>query len=733
VAQGVSLAALLKRHRAAAGLTQEELAERAGVSARTISDTERGLRTTVYRDTAERLAAALGLEAETRSEFQGIARGSGPFGAPGGVPAQPTRLIGREVELAAVLDALGSARLVTLIGPGGIGKTRLGAEAAAQANFADGVFFVPLGSIVDPDLFDSVVARVVGASPLITPIFESIVQRLGSARALLVLDTFEHVLAAASMVAELLGRCAGVTVLATSREALHLRGEREIPVPPLELDGPATTLFIERARAVKPDLVIADDIVADICSRLDGVPLAIELAAARAKHLSLDSLCKHLEHGLDVLTGGPRDLPERQRTMRNTVAWSYELLGGDEQALFRVLSVFAGGWALDAVEAITARSNVLETLSALVDKSLVLMSSNGRYGMLDVIREFASERCEERGSLQRTHAGYYLAFAEQAEPEFGAGAQEEWFERIEADHDNMRAALRFALDEQDGELAVRIAGALWQFWRAHQHFDEGRTWLREALRLRSGPHERAKALWGAAWLAFHQDDFDEAGALSVEGLALARQSGDPTDTRNALAVRGMVAMSQRRYAEALKSFEEGLALCRSGEASWLLATSVLNLATATMHAGDLAGAEHLFEEALERYSALGDRRFSNRTKMHIAQVALLSGDAPRARAVAAASLQDNAAIGDGPGIAELLETLSAIDAGTSPANAALIAGAADALRGMIDARPMPFDRDFTQSQLGAARSALSERAWESAWDAGRTLSLDEVIARALEQ
>jgi predicted ATPase/DNA-binding XRE family transcriptional regulator len=743
------IAALLKRHRAASGLTQEELAERAGVSARTISDTERGLRTSVYRDTAERLATALGLDGDERSDFEAVARGRSEPRSGSRIPAQPTRLIGRDRELGVILEALRDpdTRLVTLTGPGGIGKTRLGAEAAASAepDFPDGAYFVPLSSLVDPKLFASVLAHELDASAVDTLPFDAIVRRLGSIRALLVLDTFEHVMDAAPVVAELLARCPAITIMVTSREALHIRGESEIPVRALELPSasddplasPATALFVERALATKPDLVVSGDaagIVRDICKRLDGVPLALELAAARVKHLSLPSLRDHLEHRLHLLTGGPRDLPLRQRTMRDTVAWSYELLDESERPAFRALSVFAGGWTIDAAGAVVPGADVLGLLSALVDKNLVFVSQTGRYGMLDVIREFALEQREEAGdSLQVSHAQHYLALAEQAEPEFGGSAQEEWFERIEEEHDNLRAALRFGLDGKDGSLALRIGGALWQFWRAHEHFDEGRAWLREALRLSSTDGERAKALWGAAWLAFHQADYDEAGTLSVEALAMARRTGDPIDTRNALAVRGMVAMAQARYAEALKSFEEGLELCRSAEPGWLLATSLLNLATATMHAGDLDRAEEVFGEALELYTKLGDRRFCNRARMHLAQVALLRGDRRVARELASTALEDISGIADMNGATELLETLSAIEAVVQPRRAALIAGVADALRATVHGRPMPFDQAFTERQLDLAREALGEDEWQSAWEEGRAMPLELAIERALER
>jgi predicted ATPase/DNA-binding XRE family transcriptional regulator len=363
-----ALGVALKKLRAAAGMTQEELADRAGISARTVSDVERGLRTVVHHDTARRLASALGLGDRDRARFEAVARGlaaaAGPAARPGALPVPPTRLLGRSRELASITARLQApdVRLLTLTGPGGIGKTRLALEAAVQvqALFDGGVFFVALGELKDASLVATELAKVIGVVETGPELMELLTTRLAGRRALLVLDTFEHLIPAAPLVYSLLLNCPQTTFLVTSRSALRLRGEYELPVPPLQLPAatrdaqpedihswPATALFWERAQAVRSDLDLHPEtasLIAQICRNLDGLPLAIELAAARVKHLPLAAIREQLEHRLELLVGGPFDLPLRQRAIRDTVKWSHDLLGSREQVLFRRLSVFAGGW-----------------------------------------------------------------------------------------------------------------------------------------------------------------------------------------------------------------------------------------------------------------------------------------------------------------------------------------------------------------------------------------------------
>jgi predicted ATPase/DNA-binding XRE family transcriptional regulator len=744
----MSLGALLKRYRAAAGLTQEDLAEQAEVSARTVSDVERGVRTRIYRDTAGRLAEALELDGAARTEFEKAARGRTPepAGPAAGLQTPPTRLIGRERELEVVFAALGrpDVRLLTLTGPGGIGKTRIALEVASTQPG----FFVQLGNTSDPDMVIPTLARAVGVSGAREPTADAIAERLHGERTLIVLDTFEHVVDAAPNVADLIAACPSASFLATSREALRVRGEHEVAIPTLEYPGsgevadveraPATALFIERARGMAPDLVVDDhaaQVVIEICRRVNGLPLAIELAAARVKHLPLTELRDHLERRLSVLTGGPRDLPRRQRTMRDTVAWSYELLDDAQQALFRDLSVFAGGWTLDAASAVSAGTEVLADSSALVDKSLVAfsMAPEPRYGMLDVIREYGAER-RTGGDVERRHAAHFLSVAERAEPELGGSAQRDWLRRLATEHDNIRAALRNALESGDPETALRLAGAVWRFWLFHGDLSEGRQWLREALTVDAGaaPEARAKALWGAAWLAYHQGDYEAAKECGEELLPLAHASSDRVHLRNALTIRAIVLMADGRSGEALAPLSQGVELLRGQGPGWLLATSLLLLGSAAIDVGDDARATSALEEARLLYAELGDQHFGARTVAYSAYAALLRGDRGLAASSFGEALVTFWELDDLWGTAEALEGLATVAGAEGVAErAARIAGAAEAVRETIHARPFPSDRAVMDRYLGSVRRSISVQAWETAHDAGRAMTVESAVDYAL--
>jgi predicted ATPase/transcriptional regulator with XRE-family HTH domain len=790
------LATLLRTYRASAGLTQEELAEEAGISARTISDVERGLRSAIYRETARRLADALGLSREARTEFEILAhrRGGAPRGLAaiitggsegrlGGlvgaaetparnaagssasrIPVPVTRLIGRERELILVVGALKDPerRLITLTGPGGIGKSRLAIEAAAltRPEFRDGTHFVSLAAERDPARLLSAIVRALGMTRTPEPLFDALVDRLADASTLLLLDTFEPILDAAPLVGELLARCRGLKVLVTSRESLRLRGEHEFPVPTLGVPGsdrvspdglswyPATVLFVERVRAVKPDLVLDTEsatLVAQIVRRLDGLPLAIELAAARTRHLPLSALRDHLEHRLEVLTGGPRDLPLRQRTMRDTVGWSYELLDARERSIFRHLAVFAGGATVDATRHVypppLAPDDVSEAISALIDKSLVFLhvgrSAEARYDLLDVIRDFAWERLVEHvesAEALRRHGLYFLALAERAEGELGKAGQDAWFRRLDEEHENLGAALRRALTERDAELALRLGGALWQFWRSHGDYTDGRGWLQAALRLEptASAAVRAKALWGAAGLAYHHGDYGDAARLSGELLPLARATGDPVHLRNALTIRGVVAMTEQRFADAVSPLREAVALIRTLGPSWLLGTSHLNLGSALLQSGDLAGARGEFEEALRTYRELGDENFAARATEQLAYVALETGDSQAASKLFRSALESYGELDDRWGLAEALEGFSALNAANGYAGrSAQLLGAAENLREAFGARTLPADRVTIERFLRSARRSLGDEAWRAARDAGRRMALEEAVALAV--
>jgi len=476
------------------------------------------------------------------------------------LPLQPTPLVGREKEVAEVRDLLrgDETRLLTLTGPGGIGKTRVALQAAADLldEFPDGTFFAQLATLTEAELFLPAVAETLGVRETgEIPIDKSLKEYLSERRMLLLLDNFEQVLGAAPEVTEVLAGAPGMKVLATSRTSLRLYGEHVFPVPPLrmpDLKSPpplerltqyeAVGLFVERARALKPDFKVTNEsapAVAEICVRLDGLPLAIELAAARITMLPPRAMLQRLGSRLKLLTGGARDLPERQRTLRATIEWSHALLNEGEQVLFGRLAVFSGGRTLEAIEAICDAEGDLpveafEGVSSLLDKSLLRQEEGPggqpRFVMLETIHEFAREKLGESAEaeqIKRVHAQYFLTLAEEAYPELKGSHQLEWLERLEAEHDNMRAALSWALERKEEEVSLRLGGALWWFWSVRGYYSEGRRWLEEALAIDGhvSPEVRAMALAGAGALASEQGDLDRAQEAYEEGLELLEHEG----------------------------------------------------------------------------------------------------------------------------------------------------------------------------------------------------------------
>ena len=650
-----SFGALLKRYRLAAGLSQEALAERARLSAQAIGAMERGITQWPYRPSVTLLAEALRLAPADRQVLEGAARrparsrGRRATTArpPGRLPALPTTLVGR-ADLLSTLDvllrraALGDPgqRLVTLTGPGGVGKTSLGlaAATAAAGMFADGVLFVALAAVRDPALVVSTVAQALGVEesgdrlPRVT-----LAEALRDRRMLLVLDNFEQVAAAAPDLAALLASCPHVSVLVTSRGALRLRGEREVIVPPLPLPDPrqtmsaeelvggyaAVNLFVARTREVWSDFALTDATaatVAQICARLDGLPLAIELAAAHGRSLPPRALLDRLDRRLALLTGGARDLPERQQTLRGAIAWSYDLLDHAEQRLFRTLGVFAGGCTLDSAGAVCGldEQSLLALLESLLEKSLLRreeqLGGEPRFLMLETIREFAGEKLSEHGeapATSRRHADYYLRLGAAVEPDTAVAQQGWWFAALNLEHDNLRAALRWAWENREPDLLLALAGAWRHFWFVSGLWGEGRAWLAQAL-VATPADQRSLARWralvGAGLLAQAMYDSAVARPWLEEALRVAEARADYLGRATALCALGWLAAAEGDMSVAHTLAQASLALYRAQEHTTGVASALQQLAHIAGMQGDVGQAAALYRQSLARHQKAGNTR-----------------------------------------------------------------------------------------------------------------------------
>jgi predicted ATPase/class 3 adenylate cyclase len=562
------------------------------------------------------------------------------------LPVQLTPLIGREQEVKTVVRLLrrDAVRLVTFTGPGGTGKTRLALQVSAELadKFFGGVFFVSLASISDAMLVMPTIARALGIREGVgQPVLARLVEVLQRKQALLLLDNFEQVVEAAPQVADLLTSCPQLKLLVTSREVLHVRSEREFAVPPLALPDPthlpklaalarvpSVALLLQRAQAARPGFKLTSTnarAVAETCVRLDGLPLAIELAAARMKLLTPQALLARLDRPLNLLTGGARDVPARQQTLRNTIEWSYQLLNAREQRLFRWLSVFVSGCTLQAAESICAvpddeAGQILDGVASLVDKSLLQrveqteeVSEDQRLLMLETIREYGLEVLTTSGegnAARQAHAGYFLQLAEEAEPELKGPLLVAWLDRLEREHDNLRAALQWAIDNGSGEIALRLGIALERFWVVRGLRNEGRAFLERALAGSAGvaADVRAKALLAAARLAFNQSNYEQGEVLAQEGLALFRELGDRRGIALSLNRLGVAAWRRGDYRSARTLLDEDLTLFREMGDRDRVAWSLFMHGLLDNKQGEYARAYSRFEESLALFRELGNKR-----------------------------------------------------------------------------------------------------------------------------
>ena len=721
--------------------------------------------------------------------------------------------MGREREMAEVERGLASTRLLTLTGAGGSGKTRLALEAARDlvGAYPNGVWLVELAPLSEGALVPKEVAEALGVPERpAQPLDDTLAEVLRDRELLLLVDNCEHLLeATARLVDGLLDSCPHLSILATSREAIGVEGETRWPVPPLSVPGgglesseeeleafESVRLFVERAGGRDPSFSLSPQnkrAVTEICARLEGIPLAIELAAARVDTLSPDQISKRLGGSLDLLTRGGRTAEPRQRTLKGTLDWSHDLLSEPEKVLFRRLSVFAGGWTLTTAETVASgngveEGEVLDLLSGLVEKSLVLAEEHGgsgvRYRMLEPVKQYAREKLGDAGegeAVRCRHADFFLALAERAQPQLRGPEDKAWLERLEREHDNMRAALSFALECEEAELALRLAGALGTFWHMHSHSDAGRKWLEAALARddKVPAVVRIKALEALYWLAFDRWDHDRAQAIAreamelsaeaeieaslaaslrimsagpawvrgdyergkellEESLRISREAGDRIMMAEALIQLAATAWGQGDTERGNEIYEEGIELCREAGYTFRLPDFLFSLGYQLLLEGDYERGAALNEEAVAIGREHGYKRSLNFALDNQGWAALLQGDHTRAKTFYEESLAVSKELGDRACASESLDGLACVAAAEGEApRAARLFGAAEALRETLSEAVVfqhtPEEAAWREPSRSRARSHLGEAGWEETLAQGRVMGLREAIEYALSE
>ena len=732
-----------------------------------------------------------------------------PTSVPNNLPTPLTSFVGRSRERGEVRRLVGTARLVTVLGSGGSGKTRLAVQVAKEllGEFPEGVWLAELEALADPMLVPQQVARAVGVQEEPgTPIAATLAASLGSKSVLLVLDNCEHLAAAvAPFVASMLMAAPNVRVIATSREALGVAGEVIWRIPTLSVPDPRTSaiktkeaagryeavrLFVDRAQAVQPAFQLTDknaEAVAQVCHRLDGIPLAIELAAVRVKVLPVEQILTRLQDRFALLTGGSRTALPRQQTLRAAVDWSYDLLSDQEKKLLNRVSVFAGGFSLEAAESVCAWDgleswDVLDLLSPLLDKSLIVPNETGessRYSLLETIRDYAAERLKKAGEndpQDEKHAFYFFKLALQAEPELQGPEQATWFNRLDQEHDNVRRATRHYTAKADAGSALLIAGAIWRWWWTRGIWEEGRVVLRDALALPEALQpsvERAKGLYASAVLARGQGDFASADGYLKESLAIARSLDDKAGTGNALFEQGNLANGRGELESAAELYGEALAIRREIEDRRGVSLTLHNLAVVAQSRGAGAEARRLFEEALELHRALGNaameghtlngltdivlhhgdldaaqryleqglaiqRKLGNKDGIgfslrQLGEVATRRGEAARAKALLAEALELVQSIGDSNGLVDILDSTAGLAALLGHAERAFVlAGAGATWRASLGVPRTEPDMAVLNRALAPARENLGEPGSAAAEARGASLPPEEAV-RLMEE